>query len=279
MDKSIKEYYRRGYQGGRGKFARVLDVVLLHAVFMAACYIWFYYHMGRLWPALLLTGLTSLLLFLAAHLWRSIRFERFVARERARLADIVQKERLLLLNEKSFQEICRHAALSLNETDTGRLFCVRRAAKLNEDDVLTAFYAAQKEKAAALVICSVAAPDERAGALLKRLPARVTLIGKEALLRAARGIDGYAVNDADIEAYIHSEIAAKKERREKLPAQPFVPGNAKKYLLCGLFLTAASFLSGYTLYFRLLAGVCLLLSAATFALNRPFAPNPAKETE
>ena len=62
-----------------------------------------------------------------------------------------------------------------------------------------------------------------------------------------------------------SDAAAEKKRKR---AQPFAKGQTRRYLVCAAILLAASFLTRYALYYRLLAGVSLALAGMSFFVNR-----------
>ena len=49
------------------------------------------------------------------------------------------------------------------------------------------------------------------------------------------------------------------------------------YLICAVLLIAASFVTGYAIYYRLLAGLCLLLSGTTYFINRPPRQKPVEQ--
>jgi len=76
------------------------------------------------------------------------------------------------------------------------------------------------------------------------------------------------VEEEQIGAYIENALAEEKTRRQRLEARPFADQRAKKYLLAAFVLTLVSFLTKYSIYYRMLACVCMLLAAAAFFINR-----------
>lgn len=78
---------------------------------------------------------------------------------------------------------------------------------------------------------------------------------------------------------MHAYIAAQLQQhpRPRARLQELLSGagaatRAKKYLLTGLVLLAASFLTRYTLYYRMLAGLCLTIAAAGALRRRTIQP-------
>lgn len=272
MDRTIKRYYKERQHGGRGTVARIADEIMLYAIAAVAGYLWFRYYVRSTPYVILLTTITTLFFFLAMRLWRSLRFDRFIRGEQRRLTDVVLRERLLLLPASGFHALCEKAvnAMEGNAYAEGGslLWCMQQAAPIREDSILEAYRGAQEASARKLLLCSLSQLSEQAVALLCRLPLETICVPQEALFTAAHETAGYAVDVIDVEAYIHSEMRARKQRRERAQAQPFAPGNAKKYLFCAALLFAASFVVGYRLYYRLLAGVCVALFSMTMLLKK-----------
>ncbi len=279
MDKDLKRYYKQRQHGGRGTAARVADGVVLRIVFAAGCYLWFRHNVANEMVVILLTALTTLLFLVAMRLYRQLSFDKFVKKEKERLTDVVLCERLMLLPEEEFYALNQRIVELLPGFENAHLVSIQRASQLGEDDILAAFHAAQKENAQQLVIISLSACRDQALALIGRLPVRVELVPIPTLLRMARQLEGYAVTDEDVETHIRSLMGAQREKRARMQAEPFGAKHAKKYLICAIVLTLSSFITGYALYYRLLAGVCLLLSATSFVLNRHGASEPAEHAQ
>ncbi len=277
MDRDIKRYFKQRQSGGRSSAARTLDGIMLRLVFAAACYLWFRYNIENNVAVILLTAVTTLLFLAAAQLWREISFDRFVQREQERLSDTVLRERLLLMPTEAFDALCKRIVSQMPDMEDAFLWCAQHAAPLAEDDILGAYRAAQSQNSLRLTVCSLSPCSAAACALMNRLPIHADCIKPELLLRLARQTEGYSISQNDIETHIHSSQSARKERRASMQAQPFASGRSKKYLLCAAVLVAASFLTGYALYYRLLAGLCLLLSASSYVLNRPVAVQVAEQ--
>ena len=73
---------------------------------------------------------------------------------------------------------------------------------------------------------------------------------------------------SDVEKEILRMEGAAKRARKKAAAEPFSGASVRKYLIAAAILTAASFFTGYPLYYRLLAGVCMTLFVGSAAISR-----------
>ncbi len=276
MDKDIKRYYKQRQHGGRSLAARIADGIALRLVFAAASYLWFHYNIENHVVVILLTSLTTFIFVAALKLWKDISFDRFVQKESARLCDTVLRERLLLLDESEFYELCECVCADLPGFENAMLWCIQHSLPIDADDVLSAFRRARKQNAQLLAVCSLSGCTEAASALMLRLPIRAEYISPDLLLRFAKQTKTFAVEAEDVNAHIRSKQTVVLERRKQMQAEPFAPGRAKKYLICAAILAAASFITGYALYYRLLAGLCLMLAGTSFTLNQ-FAPIKAAE--
>ncbi|HPY37078.1 MAG TPA: hypothetical protein PLH38_04520 [Clostridia bacterium] len=276
MDKDIKRYYKQLQHGGRSLAARIADAFALRLVFAAASYLWFRYNIENHIIVILLTATTTLIFMAALKLWNEISFDRFVQKESERLLDTVLRERLLLLDEGEFLELCECVCRDLPGFENATLWCMQHSLPIDADDVLAAYRRARRQNAQFLAICSLSGCTQAASALLLRLPIRSEYISPDILLRFARQTKEFSVGAEDVNAHIRSRQSVVHERRKQMQAEPFAPGRAKKYLVCALILAAASFITGYALYYRLLAGLCLMLAGTSFTLNQ-FAPIKAVE--
>ena len=273
MQKDVKRYYREHHQGGRNSLARAIDALVLRAVLALGCWLWFRYHIANQIAAILLTVFTATVCFSALHLWRGLRFEKFIQKETERLRDIVLRERLLLLTAEDFQSLCKQ--LLPDRPENVLLLCSQRAAPLDEDAALEAYRMARTKGRTALLIFSLSPCTAKTTLLLSRLPIPATCIHAEQILCKAKELPAGKITGDEVDAYILEQQRLNLTRKERTQTQPFSADRSKKYLLCAAILFAVSFVTGYTLYYRLLAGLCLALSGTAFFLNRP--TNPQKE--
>ncbi len=266
MDKDILRYYKKQHRGGRSGAARAVDSVVLGVVFALASYLWFRSNVPNQLVSAALAVVTTGLFLLASGLWRGISFDRFVAREKGRLRDEALLERLLLLSEPEFDRVIKGVVSALPQEREGQLvLSLRQAEPVKEDTVLRLYRQARQSGAREVLVFSTAPCSKEAGALLRRLPIPMVLESRESFIALLKEEPVMAVTEEQIDERIRSIL--KKHDRGALQAQPFAPGRSGRYMLCALLLFAASFITGYPLYYRLLAALCGLLAAAAFWLN------------
>ena len=135
---------------------------MLRAVFAAGCYLWFRQNIINEILMILLTAVTILLFLVALKIWRELRFDKYVHREEARIRDDVLRERLLMLPAADFHGLCLRIMERLPGFEGAYLVTFQRVSPLSEDDILTAFHAAQKEGYSEMALFSLSRLSEAA---------------------------------------------------------------------------------------------------------------------
>ena len=255
----VEVYYRRAFAAGRSALGRVLDYAALRLVLFCAAFLFFRPRTVKLYAALLLAGVALAAAMLLLRFVRESRYARFCEREKRRLRDELLSQRLMLLPEARFTEII--APLFA----TGP-FCALQCAEKADADALLAFLRRFPQNRP-LTVCSTAGFAKSALAFAAQRPDELHLVEERALLDAA-GRTELAPTEAEIAAHIRAKESARRERKRSVRLAPFADGGAKKYLAAALVLTLASFLTRYALYYRMLAGFCMLLAGAGLALKR-----------
>lgn len=252
--KSIRRYFRRGCAGGRSVLARAVDYLALRALILAGAFLFFRQRVsGVLW-ALLLAVLSLLLGMVLLHIVYELRFERYVNKEMRRLRRHLLSQKIALMDKKALLPIA--ASLSAGDTPA-LLFCT---APVQADALLP--LARKKD---VKTVCATAGYSPAAEAFAAQAGLRLIPLG--ALLDAAVK-HGLEPNNQDIYRHILQAEALKRQKRPRLSGLLFAGGNAKKYLVTGLVLLALSFLSRYTLYYRLLATACMSIFSVNFLMDR-----------
>ena len=252
--KSVRRYFRRGLAGGRSALARAVDCVALRALILAGAFLFFRQRVtGLLW-ALLLAVLSLLLGMVLLHIVYELRFERYVGKEMRRLRRHLLSKRITLMDKTALLPIVQTLAGGENPS---LLFCAEPASA----DALLPL----ARKRGVTTVCATGGYSPAAERFAAQ--AGLTLIPQSALLDAAAR-QGLSPSDTDIYRYILEEDANRRKKRPSLSGLLFSGGAAKKDLVTGFVLLALSFLSRYTLYYRLLATVCMSIFSVNFLIDR-----------
>lgn len=253
-------YFRRAFSGGRSLFARVADGVGLRLIVLGAAYLAFAPRFSSRLTALLLATITLGIASLVMRIAREILFERFVTREKKRIARMLLSDRLLLADMQTVAGLAG-ALCPQNE----RTVVLQRAMPVNADALLALVRA--RRACGKLHVFTCTSFDRSAEAFAARSNGRLVLHGSDELISAALDA-GMEPSQREIFDYIEAESCVARKRRHAASdhRSPFVFGSVKKYLLVALLLGGASFLTRYPLYYRMLAGLCMTIAAigATF---------------
>lgn len=263
MTEKNKRAYLMARATGRSAFARAADDVAIRLLIFAASYLFLKSRVGDVRFTLLLSLCILLLAALFMRLCTAVAGDRRVMRVRAEMKDRLLDEKFLLLPPETFEPLL----MQLAGTRTPVLLQRRNPA--DADAILAACRAHAGE--AAIAVFATGGYTDDARALSLRMPERIMLVPPEKLRRAACGGEN-AVSEAELERYIEAEQALDKTRKKRRGALPFLTGAPKKYLVTAVALTLLSFVSGYGLYYRMLAGLSMSIAATGVLLGRGARP-------
>lgn len=252
-----KAYYTRKYYGGRNTFARVLDYMVLRGIAFICAYLFFLPRFSKQSTVLLLSGIALGILMLVLRMGRQIRFERFTKKETARIRRILLTDKLLLADQPTLISFVS-GRCPLGETP----IVLAQAQDTSADSLLKALRT--YKGSGHLHVFTCVGYDRSARAFAGRMWEHMTLHEPEELLRAAR-LAGMEPDNGQVEAWIvqQQRNLRKKRQSTRIKASPFAAGGAKKYVMTGLVLMGLSFFTRYTLYYRMLAGLCMSIAACS----------------
>ena len=276
MNKECDRYFRRKAAGGRSRAAALIDAVVLRFFLYAALYLWFRSTIPDRLYAALFTVVCAGLLSAALMLWRRLNLERFREKEILRLRQQILLERLLLLPEEQLHTVA-NALFELEAYDSKTTYpaLLRQVQPITPDDLLVHFLCAQAAEKKQMLVLSTAPIPKETRAFSKRLPIRTIVLPPEALCRLAEKTVLGSVSEEELEAYILHLVKDTRPDRRFLQEQAFFGGRAKTYLFGAVLLLILSFLTNYTLYYRLLSGLC----AGLFAVSLWLDPHGAKNAQ
>lgn len=265
----LLRYYKRRFYHGRSFIARAVDFLALRVITLAACYLWFTTLIDNTVMAAVLSVTALMTISVAVELVKSLRLDRFIQRERKRIAERLFRERLLILPKEGFLAVVK-AFLEGQRgqfADDCLVYTVQSASPVSADTVLRAHRAAQRRGLTAAVIFSAAPVSPEASALARRYDGvAVSFITPDDLIASGSAVD-FLPDDKAVDEAILSAARAEKARRKSAASAPFAEGRMRRYILVALALFALSFFVKYTLYYRLLSAACLSFGALAWWIN------------
>lgn len=272
--RALTRYYKRKLYGGRGVFARAVDFISLRLIGLLICYL----HFSTIIENAVMAGLMSFVAVafasVAIELCKSIRMDRFILRERAKVADEALKKKLLVMpREEQLSKLRRYARANPSRFGEAEIiFTLHRTSPVTEDDVLAAASAAKKRGAQGVTILHTGPVAEAARSLAADYQdGKVSFLALSDILSEG-DLQALSPTEAEIDAILLSRQAQAREKRKKALSRPFERGRTLRYLLCALGLFAASFFVRYPLYYRLMAAACISFGAMAYAVGQADAP-------
>lgn len=264
--KQLLRYFKRRRYGGRNLFARTLDYIALRVILFVAAFLFFRLHLDTPRSALL-AALSLAVASLLLHVAREIAMARFIEKETIRIRRFLMRERLMFLPEAAFLELCQRSSGAENPIP------MQRAEPVGADALLPLL---REHPDQTLVICSSAGFTSAAEAFVLRSKRRARLIGPDVLVAAAGRTDALWPDDEAVHAYIAAEQRRRAGAHRRLGELLRESAGAfgRKYALTAGILLLLSFLTRYTLYYRMLAGLCLSIAAAGLLRKHATHPNP-----
>lgn len=279
LDQRAIRYFKRKRRGGKNLFARALDLLFGSAALSFALFFLFWrMHTGLRQAIVLALTLSALLIVLYMGFSR-YSLEKYISKELVALRSECTLEKLSLLCDEDFWEICReifkkHGAQGGEETLGGLYFADRGlfccALQNHPEDpvgvqqILILHRKLKKLGAQKAFLLSPAPYQEEAGAMSRRLQTEIVLLGQEEFLQLEHPLI------APTQEELQKALAAKISRpTAESPKSRFLrKEKAKVYLLLGLFLLCWYALTGYSILYPLASALCFSLSLSCWILGK-----------
>lgn len=272
----LLRYYKRRLYNDRSLFARAVDFIALRIILLALCYLWFMTRLDNTVMAAILSFTALGAISAAAEILKSMRLSRFIAGERARTAERIFRERLLILPQRELLALVKAYIAEHRDmyADDCLVCTVRTCEALEADAVYRAYRNAESRGLKSVLMVSTAPVAKGAAAAAERFgETAVRFITPDKLITSAGAAPLIPTADA-VDAALLSAAEKAKAARKKTAAEPFAAGRMRRYILIAVALFALSFFVKYALYYRMLAAFSLSFGALAFWLNTA---SPARE--
>ena len=274
----MEQYYRQKFAGNRSRPARMFDYILLRLLLLGAGYIFFLFQLRNRLSALLFSLIAVVLFSIAAKIVNNIRYEHFKKEFHAQLRDQILKDSMVIIPREEFLSICAALATSYYKTPCisrddciegeniyGKALQYYSKNPCTAQDVLDFYQEAQQKGAKKAILLSTSGFNEEAKAMAEKIRScSITLVGIKKLMQAMKQ-QGYAPNEEEIKNAIRAEIKKQALELKKIKSTALTPMKAKRYLMCAGLLLLSSFITGYGVYYRIVAAIMLALALLAYA--------------
>lgn len=252
-DRAIADHIRERMHGGRRALARAVDYIALRLILFLAAYLQFLPRVATRATACLLASIALAMAMIMLHMAGELRYARCRKKEIEHVRGQLLQDALMRLDMQTAIPLVS----ALCPLDTSPVVLLT-ALPVDANALLSAVRS--HRGCGELHVFACAGFDESANAFSARTNGQLVLHPKEemykAAIRAGMQPQEEAVYDA-MRARIRFEKAQTRRRRPTL----WVAGGARRYAVIALSLTALSFFTGYSLYYRMLAGACMTVAA------------------
>jgi hypothetical protein len=200
-----------------------------------------------------------------------MKFDKFVTRHNEQLKHKYMLEQLALMPKREFIKAVCEAAKEIDSVnfheDIGitfngealLIYPIQGIDPVSKQQILSVYKLAQEKEKQHVFIFSASDYSAEADSLARRLHGmHMRLITPDELI--SMGVVDSLIDDDTLTTLISKELEIRRERRAQMRRQPFMPGKVKGYLIAAGILIIAAFITGYTVYYPLLASVCVSLA-------------------
>lgn len=285
MDKKKKAYFRREFTQ-RTAAARWADRIFFTLLAWVIFYGWFLTQLSNTLAAAILASATALTGITAAALLRSIRFDKFVSRHTKALKRQALLEHLMVLPPNGVMDIllsadpslsgihgvavCENGFVARLPNGKKRMCALLQkypSEKVSASELLELHRRADAECCLELWVYSTANYSAEAEAVAKNSEINAKLSSPEELIALADRLE-LLPDEHAVECAVDARIREKQRAREGLRKSAFLPAAAQRYIICAAGIMAASLITGYRIYYTLMAGLCLAFAAISWQNGR-----------
>lgn len=261
----------------KSRLALRLDTLMLCCAAFFISYLWFLSSVQNQMLSILLS-LVAAGMFLVAHLaYRSMKLDKFITRYTKELYETALQEHMLLMSQQQAQELLlRDHNLRQFKALPGA-FCAERklyAVLLQHPNepvapsqLLSLYRLAIEEDCNELHLYSTADYREETRALSKQFVEVAPLLHEPNELTALAGEAHLLPTDEAVHRAIEEHILARQRKKKAVRRGMLVSANTKRFLICALVIMAASWVTGYRVYYPMMASVCLCLALVSWYIS------------
>lgn len=285
MDKKKKAYFRREFTR-RTAAARWADRIFFTLLAWVIFYGWFLTQLSNTLAAAILASASALTGVTAAALFRSIRFDKFVGKHTQALKKQALLEHLMVLPPNGVMDIllsadpslsgihgvavCENGFVARLPNGKKRMCALLQkypSEKVSASELLELHRRADAECCLELWVYSTANYSPEAQAVAKNGEISAKLNSPEELIALADRLE-LLPDEHAVEGAVDARIQEKQNAREGLRKNAFLPAAAQRYVICAAGIMAASLITGYRIYYTLMAGLCLAFAVISWQNGR-----------
>ncbi|NLB61572.1 MAG: 2TM domain-containing protein [Clostridiales bacterium] len=268
MEKKLSSYYRQRFSGDRTFFARITDTIFFVVVIALIGYRYFARQSIAWYIAILLGFALGILVLVAYRIINSMRFERFVEKERRQIEKEIALSRLSVMSESDYSKIVESIVKVEN---INRFKCLilsfQNIDEICADEIAKAYRQAISNKYEKVYVFSCSKLSAKASDFIDSIKnVEFVIYTQDQLFDYTKRL--FPISDDEIDETIIKRENKKREERKSRYKSAFSKSRLTPYFVFGAFLLIASYFVRFSLYYRLLAGMCFGMAFTVAMLER-----------
>ena len=275
MDSRLVRYYKKQLYGGRSLVARLFDFIILRFMTLFVIFLAVLYFSRSFTVALLISAFITLAFSFTLALIRRNRIRRYIEKDMVRIKQKCLLEELTMMDADSYIGYMSQLFDGFSEsTPTEDGFIAGKdntvyyflhnhpSSVCGIDSVLKIRREIMNQS---ITIVSLGEFSESVKTFCSGQ--KIGLISGKSILKAAAE-KGMLPNEETAQQKAHTEMSETIVTVDKLKNSAFSKNKVKAYIFCGLIVTCWPFVTGFRIYYPIIAVICFIMAAVTFRRNK-----------
>ncbi len=275
MDTKLIRYYKKQIYGGRSMIARLFDFIVLRLITLFIIFLTVLYFSRSFTVALLISVFITLAVSFTLALVRRKRIRRYIEKDLLRIKQKCLLEELTMLDADCYSDYIvrlfdgfsditpNEDGFTANKEDV--VYYVLHNHPGSVCGIDKAVNIRRKIKNENVVIVSLSDYSETVRTFC--VGHGIKLISGKDILKAAADKD-MLPNEDTTQQKARNEMSETIVTVEKLKSTAFSKSKVKAYIFCGLIVMCWPLVTGFRVYYPIIAVICFVMAAVTFRKNK-----------
>ena len=275
MDSRLVRYYKKQLYGGRSLLARLFDFVVLRLMTLFIIFLAVLYFSRSFTVALLISAFITLAVSFTLALIRRNRIRRYIEKDMVRIKQKCLLEELTMMDAESYIGYMSQLFDGFSESNpTGDGFSASKDDIVyyilhNHPSSVCGIDAVLKIRREIVDQCiTIVSLGEFSESVKTFCSAQnIKLISGKSILKAAAE-KGMLPNEETAQQKARTEMCETIITVDKLKSSAFSKNKIKAYIFCGLVVMCWPLVTGFRIYYPIIAVICFIMAAVTFRRNK-----------
>ena len=275
MDSRLVRYYKKQLYGGRSLVARLFDFIVLRFMTLFIIFLVILYFSRSFTVALLISAFITLAVSFILALIRRNRIRRYIEKDMVRIKQKCLLEELTMMDIESYISYMSQLFDGFSESKP-----IGDGFTAIKDDV--AYYLFHNHPSSvcgidivlkirretmnpSITIVSLGEFSESVKTFCSGQ--KIMLISGKSILKAAAD-KGMLPNEETAQQKARAEMSETIVTVDKLKSSAFSKNKVKAYIFCGLVVMCWPLVTGFRIYYPIIAVICFIMAAVTFRRNK-----------